>query len=1444
MFSRLSNFVSPLSIFKLNTELPLDLVLSLDSGSASSYNPFSGSIEFFQSQRLECISDDFKFGTNDFTIELWFKWTANAEIQGLITNYYTPLDVGVRLYIDNSGSLTGLMYSDPHFGYVIHETTVTQDTWHHAAVVRQGTTFSVYLDGVGNTDTTGLANLNITENSNLFIGQSFVNLDSQRFLGKITNVRVSNSAVYTGDFTPITEQLQSNGSTSLLLLTLDETSFLVDSNTDTSAKTITGFNSPTFNEDTPITKLYIYPKTWKDLSGNNYTFTFDINPEIIEQFERTIYLPEDNFANSSDFGTLKKFTLDTWVNMKSSVNMSSFFTNAYSDPSDINMFIGQDNSGDIWSGFYKSSGDLFITSTPFTPTLHTWYNFTTTVDSDNLNFYINGVTHSVTALNQIYPASSNLGYIIGKKWADDVIPVPYANANISIINVWSGALTYSVINQNYNNLLDRFTFVLNIDPSNWDASASNITDLRNNIVGTVSQISYSYINGGLLTFQDQSFINFGNPESLNQNGDISFLIWVNFEQFTTAYNTLGKHYGGGQNDFIFSVKESTGMGVGARKMNIYTQNNFGVPGNEYGGLFDDAEINLDTWYLLGFTMENGGDLKYYINGSTSSTFNNVTRNRANINFLLGSPDPNDGITGKVGEVRFYNRVLTDQEILHFYNNTTDRYNPGFGTLVFGEDSQSSKIYSTSSEYVIGTSDFTLESWFKQLNPRQSGIISMRDSGDDGISINLNSNIASSLHSFNVFDGLTSRSSLLYFSGKLYGTTYAGGTYSNGTIFSINIDGTSFETLHDFDGTGGENSWSNLIEYQGVLYGTTYLGGVSNYGLIYKINPDGSSFSVIHEFDSLNGANPASGLLQSGGYLYGTTRLGGDSNFGVIYKVNPSGGSYSVIHTFSGQNGNASFGSLIEFEGHFYSTTFLGGDLNEGVIYKIDSSGSTFSVIHSFNGTEGSNPWSGLLELDGVFYGTTYDGGTLDYGTVFRINPDGTSYSVIHNFDSDGGRYCYSGLVSLAGILYGTCNFGGANSNGVIFSLDTIGNSFSVVYDFDVSIGQGPRSTPIIFESILYGTTNGGGQNNYGGLYKLITTEIQFYINGDISLQSESYQIEVDKWYHSAISRSGLTTSFFLNGAKKIEFSDSNNYLKNEITIGSYYTDTDNYLIQGLISQPRLVIGDSVYTSSFLPNSTASNIINTKFLINVVSDGVIFDNSDFNNLITTNNVGFTSSLPESIVVDGLISFLDASNTLSYNGGSTWYDLSGNNNDATLISGYTFSEDNSGVIEFDGYGILFNPNVASRGEVNLNLSASDCTIIYGTRFLQNTPGYIPSGRSLGGKNANWLLGTWNNSTNQFYTTSAGFVIGGSGNQSDLDWHIYTGVMGSNTQFWDNDNKLVSSDSPNAIGPNGLVLASDGIYGESANCQISFLLVYNRCLSEDEILKTYNYFETRFF
>lgn len=56
---------------------------------------------------------------------------------------------------------------------------------------------------------------------------------------------------------------------------------------------------------------------------------------------------------------------------------------------------------------------------------------------------------------------------------------------------------------------------------------------------------------------------------------------------------------------------------------------------------------------------------------------------------------------------------------------------------------------------------------------------------------------------------------------------------------------------------------------------------------------------------------------------------------------------------------------------------------------------------------------------------------------------------------------------------------------------------------------------------------------------------------------------------------------------------------------------------------------------------------------------------------------------SLITTNLVLHLDASNSSSYSGsGTTWTDLSGSNNDFTLINGPTFSTDNGGIIVFDG------------------------------------------------------------------------------------------------------------------------------------------------------------------
>ena len=55
----------------------------------------------------------------------------------------------------------------------------------------------------------------------------------------------------------------------------------------------------------------------------------------------------------------------------------------------------------------------------------------------------------------------------------------------------------------------------------------------------------------------------------------------------------------------------------------------------------------------------------------------------------------------------------------------------------------------------------------------------------------------------------------------------------------------------------------------------------------------------------------------------------------------------------------------------------------------------------------------------------------------------------------------------------------------------------------------------------------------------------------------------------------------------------------------------------------------------------------------------------------------------IITNGLVLSLDAANNKSYpRSGTTWSDLSGNNNNGTLINGPTFSAGNQGSIVFDG------------------------------------------------------------------------------------------------------------------------------------------------------------------
>ena len=143
------------------------------------------------------------------------------------------------------------------------------------------------------------------------------------------------------------------------------------------------------------------------------------------------------------------------------------------------------------------------------------------------------------------------------------------------------------------------------------------------------------------------------------------------------------------------------------------------------------------------------------------------------------------------------------------------------------------------------------------------------------------------------------------------------------------------TLHVFgngsvvnDGTGAYGG-GVIQAADGNFYGTTWYGGTASDGVVYKITPQGQ-LTILHSFgdgsvaNDGNGNQGASSLVQgSDGNFYGTTVGGGSAGKGAVYKVTPTG-TVTILHSFAdgsvNKDGTEPFAPLIQgADGNFYGT---------------------------------------------------------------------------------------------------------------------------------------------------------------------------------------------------------------------------------------------------------------------------------------------------------------------------------------------------------------------------------------------------------------------------------------------------------------------------------------------------------------------------------------------
>jgi hypothetical protein len=189
---------------------------------------------------------------------------------------------GAMVVYSNGGTLQAQPYGGGNITF--SGATMSTNTWYHVALVRSGSTIKLYFNGTANATTS--TNSSSIGNGAFTVG--FLSGGYGYFAGNVSNVRVSNSAVYTGNFTPSTSALTTTANT-VALLPLTATPF-TDSSTNALTVTNTGTVVPGVQypfASTDATGTYTITRTnagsisWQSANGGVFRKSNNVGTDVI-----------------------------------------------------------------------------------------------------------------------------------------------------------------------------------------------------------------------------------------------------------------------------------------------------------------------------------------------------------------------------------------------------------------------------------------------------------------------------------------------------------------------------------------------------------------------------------------------------------------------------------------------------------------------------------------------------------------------------------------------------------------------------------------------------------------------------------------------------------------------------------------------------------------------------------------------------------------------------------------------------------------------------------------------------------------------------------------------------------------------------------------------------------------------------------------------------------
>jgi len=248
----------------------------------------------------------------------------------------------------------------------------------------------------------------------------------------------------------------------------------------------------------------------------------------------------------------------------------------------------------------------------------------------------------------------------------------------------------------------------------------------------------------------------------------------------------------------------------------------------------------------------------------------------------------------------------------------------------------------------------------------------------------------------------------------------------------------------------------------------------------------------------------------------------------------------------------------------------------------------------------------------------------------------------------------------------------------------------------------------------------------------------------------------------------------------------------------------------------------------------------------------FSNSGGVGSLTVGSLSITTPTTP-YTTDGLLIHLDAGNATSYGGsGTTWYDLSGNSRNATLVNTPTYDgSTNGGLFSFNDaqYEYATIPNIGDQSvftieawcRVHKSLTGKVTSVISNQFNLSDRLNF-----SIG---TNRAPTSYNMSFGYYKNPPGWLTVNGFAPLLDTWYHLLGTYDGTALKFYKNgviDTQVSASALPQSGGEIRIARRWDESATNSINFfdgDISIVRVYNRPLSSNEVLQNYEAEKSRY-